>query len=62
MVVSREIDFTQPFVITCGYFHGGTDVSIIPEFVNFKVDVRSFDKDIQHTAVEAAKRIIKAEC
>lgn len=62
MVVSREIDFTQPCVITCGYFHGGTDASIIPEFADFKVDVRSFDKDIQHTAVEAAKRIIKAEC
>jgi metal-dependent amidase/aminoacylase/carboxypeptidase family protein len=62
MVVSREIDFAQPCVITCGYFHGGTDASIIPEFADFKVDIRSFDRDVQHTAVEAAKRIINGEC
>lgn len=62
MVVSREIDFKEPCVITSGYFHGGTDASIIPEFADFKVDIRSFNKDIQHTAVEAVKRIIEGEC
>jgi metal-dependent amidase/aminoacylase/carboxypeptidase family protein len=62
LVVSREIDFKKPCVITCGYFHGGTDASIIPEFADFKVDIRSFDKDIQRTAVKATKRITEGEC
>lgn len=62
MVVSREIDFKEPCAITSGYFHGGTDASIIPEFADFKVDIRSFNKDIQHQAVEAVKRIIESEC
>ncbi|KAL1868942.1 hypothetical protein Daus18300_005778 [Diaporthe australafricana] len=62
MVVSREIDFKEPCVITSGYFHGGTDASIIPEFADFKVDIRSFKEDIQHRAVEAVKRIIEGEC
>lgn len=62
MVVSREIDFKEPCAITSGYFHGGTDASIIPEFADFKVDIRSFNKDIQQTAVESVKRIIEREC
>ncbi|CRL25919.1 Peptidase M20 [Penicillium camemberti] len=61
-VVAREIDFKEPCVVTCGYLHGGTDASIIPEFADFKVDIRSFDKDIQHTAIKAVKRIIEGEC
>jgi amidohydrolase len=43
MVVAREIDFKEPCTITCGYFHAGTDASIIPDFADFKVDIRSFD-------------------
>lgn len=62
MVVAREIDFTQPCVVTCGMFQGGTDASIIPDHADLTVDVRSFDKDIQLTAVSAVKRIILGEC
>lgn len=62
MVVTREIDFKQPCTITCGYFHAGTDASIIPDFADFKVDIRSFNKEIQDAAVKAAKRIIEGEC
>jgi amidohydrolase len=62
MVVAREIDFTEPCVVTCGTFHGGTDASIILDYADFKVDIRSFNKDIQLTAVKAVKRIIEGEC
>lgn len=62
MVVAREIDFKEPCAVTCGYLHGGTDASIIPEFVDFKVDIRSFDQGIQNTAVQAVNRIIEGEC
>ncbi|KAI0097680.1 peptidase [Nemania sp. FL0031] len=62
MVASREIAFMEPCTITCGYFHGGTDASIIPDFADFKVDIRSFNEEVQRTAVEAVKRIIEMEC
>ena len=62
MVNAREIGFNEPCAITCGYFHAGTDASIIPEFADFTVDVRSFSKDVQDTAVKAVKRIIEGEC
>lgn len=61
-VVAREVDFNEPCVVACGYLHAGTDASIIPEFADFKVDIRSFNKDIQQTAVQAVKRIIEGEC
>jgi amidohydrolase len=59
---AREIDFNEPCAITSGYLHGGTDASIIPEFADFTVDVRSFKEDVQKTAVQAVKRIIEGEC
>ncbi|KAI0487079.1 peptidase [Xylaria cf. heliscus] len=61
-VVAREIDFKEPCTITCGYFHAGTDASIIPDFADFKVDIRSFSQDIQNAATKAARRIIEGEC
>lgn len=61
-VVAREVDFNEPCVVACGYLHAGTDASIIPEFADFKVDIRSFNQDIQHKAVQAVKRIIEGEC
>lgn len=62
MVVSREIDSKEPCVVTCGIFQAGTDASIIPEFADFKVDVRAFNEEIQRTAVSSVKRIIDGEC
>lgn len=62
MVVAREVDFNEPCVVACGYLHAGTDASIIPEFADFKVDIRSFNEDIQRIAVQAVKRIIEGEC
>lgn len=62
MVVSREIDSKEPCVVTCGTFHAGTDASIIPEYADFKVDIRSFNEDIQLSAVNAVSRIIQGEC
>ncbi len=61
-VVAREIDFSEPCAVTCGYFHAGTDASIIPDGADFTVDIRSFNKDIQARAVKAVKRIIEGEC
>lgn len=62
MVVAREIDSKEPCTITCGYLHGGTDASMIPDFVDFTVDIRSFDQIIRDTAAKAVKRIIEEEC
>lgn len=61
-IVSREMNPQDPVVISCGSFHGGTDASIIPEYVDIKVDVRTFSEAVQKRAVAAVKRIISKEC
>ncbi|KAI1120469.1 peptidase [Nemania abortiva] len=61
-VVAEEIDFKEHRAITCGYFRGGTDASIIPDFADFTVDVRSFKPEIQKIAVDAVKRVIEGQC
>ena len=52
LIVSREIDYKEPFVTVCGTFHSGTNASIIPESTDFKVDVRSFSKHVQRAAIK----------
>ncbi|OAA53396.1 Peptidase M20D/carboxypeptidase Ss1 [Cordyceps fumosorosea ARSEF 2679] len=60
--VTAEVGSAAPCVVTCGYLHAGTDASIIPDFADFTIDVRSLDQAVQDTAVETVHRIIQAEC
>ncbi|CAI7660937.1 unnamed protein product [Penicillium viridicatum] len=46
----------------CGMFHAGTDASIIPEYADFQVDVRTFSESTQTLAKSAVERIIRHEC
>lgn len=61
-IVSREMDPKDSVVIGCGTFHAGTDASIIPEYADFQVDVRTFSQSTQTLAKSAVERIIRHEC
>ena len=61
-IVGREMDPKEPVVIGCGTFHAGTDASIIPEYADFQVDVRTFSENTQKLAKSAVERIIQSEC
>ncbi|OQD63507.1 hypothetical protein PENPOL_c009G06053 [Penicillium polonicum] len=61
-IVSREMDPKGSVVIGCGTFHAGTDASIIPEYADFQVDVRTFSESTQTLAKSAVERIIRHEC
>ncbi|PGH23134.1 hypothetical protein AJ80_02764 [Polytolypa hystricis UAMH7299] len=61
-LVARELDPKEPVVITYGSFHAGTDASIIPDYADFKLDVRTFSEKTQQLAVAAVERIIRKEC
>lgn len=60
-ISSREIPPGEFLVVTCGSFHGGIAANIIPDFVDLKVDVRTYDPDIRSKALDSMKRIVKAE-
>lgn len=61
-VVGREMDPKDPVVVGCGVIRAGTDASIIPDFADFTLDVRSFSESAQKSARAAVERIIRGEC
>ncbi|EHL02572.1 putative Hippurate hydrolase [Glarea lozoyensis 74030] len=60
-IVSKEVDPAEFTVITCAYFHAGRVINIVPDFVDLKIDVRSYNPTVRKTVVEAVKRMIYAE-
>ena len=60
-IVSREIDPTQPAVVTVGSIHGGTKHNIIPDEVLLQLTLRSYTNEVRSSVIEAIKRIVKGQ-
>jgi hippurate hydrolase len=59
-LVSREIDPTDPAVVTVGSIHGGTKHNIIPAEVKLQLTVRTLKDDVRRHILEGIQRIAKA--
>jgi hippurate hydrolase len=55
-IVSREIDPTQPAVLTVGSVHGGTKHNIIPDEVKLQLSLRAFSEEVREQLIEGIKR------
>ncbi|MCA1613053.1 MAG: amidohydrolase [Acidobacteria bacterium] len=55
-IVSRENKPTEPAVVTVGSIRGGEAPNIIPNEVDLKLTVRSYDRAVQRKILEAIKR------
>ncbi len=60
-VVAREVNPTDPAVITVGAIHGGTRANVIPDEVKLDLTVRSYKDEVQRHLLSAIERIAKAE-
>ncbi len=60
-LVSREIDPTDPAVVTVGSIHGGTKSNIIPDSVTLQITVRSYKDEVQKHLRDGIARIARAE-
>jgi amidohydrolase len=58
-IVSREINPTDPAVVTVGSIHGGTKHNIIPNEVKLQITVRSTKDEVRAHILDAIKRIAK---
>jgi hippurate hydrolase len=58
-IVSREINPTDPAVVTVGSIHGGTKHNIIPNEVKMQITVRSTKDEVRAHILNAIKRIAK---
>jgi amidohydrolase len=59
-IVSREVNPTDPVVITVGSIHGGTKHNIIPNEVKLQITVRSTTEDVRTHVLAAIRRMAKA--
>jgi amidohydrolase len=59
-LVSREINPTDPAVVTVGSIHGGTKHNIIPSEVKLQVTVRTLKDEVRKQVLEGIHRIVKS--
>lgn len=60
-IVSREVDPADYAVVTCVYIQTSKAINIVPETVDMKVDVRTYDPVVRERVVGAVKRVIRSE-
>lgn len=59
-IVSREVNPTEPAVVTVGSIHGGAKHNIIPNDVKLQLTVRTTKDVVRKQVLDAIKRIAKA--
>jgi hippurate hydrolase len=59
-IVSREMNPTDPAVVTVGSIHGGTKHNIIPNEVKLQLTVRTTKDTVRKHVLESIERIAKA--
>jgi hippurate hydrolase len=60
-IVSREVNPTDPAVVTVGSIHGGTKHNIIPNDVKLQVTVRTTKDTVRDQVLKAIERKCKAQ-
>jgi amidohydrolase len=58
-IVSREVNPTDPTVVTVGSIHGGTKHNIIPNEVRLQITVRTTKDSVRDHVLKAIERIAK---
>jgi len=58
-IVSREIDPTEPAVVTVGSIHGGSKHNIIPDEVKLQLTLRSYSDAVREQQIATIKRITR---
>jgi len=59
-IVSREVEPSEPAVVTVGSIHGGSKHNIIPDEVKLQLTLRSFSEPVRQQLVAAIKRRVAA--
>ena len=60
-IVSREINPTNTAIISCGSIHAGSAGNIIPDYVDLKVNVRTYSPHVREKVLASMQRIFHAE-
>lgn len=61
-VVAREIDPSQPAVLTVGSLQAGTKANIIADHADLLINIRFYSEAVRDAMLGAIRRIVTAEC
>jgi amidohydrolase len=61
-IVTKEVRPEDFAVVACASIHGGTAANIIPEHVDLKLSIRTYQPEVHERVLAAVKRVIRAEC
>jgi amidohydrolase len=61
-IVSRQIDPTEPCVVSIGSFHGGSGFNVIAEKSTLNGTVRTFDPQLRVDVQERLERFVSSTC
>lgn len=58
-IVSRQINPTEPAVVTVGSIHGGTKHNVIPNEVKLQLTLRSYTDEVRNETISSIRRIVR---
>ncbi|KAI9925235.1 hypothetical protein MW887_006156 [Aspergillus wentii] len=61
-IVSREVAPGQLAVVTVGSIQAGHTANIIPDYLDLKINIRTYNPSIRDIVIKAITRIIETEC
>lgn len=61
-LITKEVRPEDFAVIGCASIHGGSAPNVIPDFVDFKLSIRTYRPEIHDRILKSVKRVIRAEC
>ncbi|KAK5798396.1 hypothetical protein VI817_004686 [Penicillium citrinum] len=61
-IVSREVVPGELAVVSCGSINSGHTSNVIPDYLDLKLNVRTFNPEVREKVCSAIHRIIEAEC
>jgi hippurate hydrolase len=59
-IVSREVEPSEPAVVTVGSIHGGTKHNIIPDEVKLQLTLRTYSEPVRQQLIAAIRRRVTA--
>lgn len=61
-IVNKEVRPEEFAVVACSSFHGGSAANIIPDFVDIKITIRSYNPGVHKRLLASVRRVILSEC
>jgi amidohydrolase len=60
--ISQDLPLGAEAIVACGSIHAGSAVNIIPDTLEMKLSIRTFDPSVREKTLDAIRHIVESEC